>query len=141
MDLDLIRAKEELAAGGYTCVICRGSATYHTAERGIRPLLRWLEDGTDLSGGCAADKVVGKAAAMLYCLLQVKAVHAGVLSQPAKEVFERCGVAVSCEMLVDAIENRTKTGLCPMEQATAPLTDPADAPAAIRKKLAELSQT
>lgn len=140
MDPDLIRAKEELAAGAYTCVICRGSATYHTSERGIRPLLNWLDDGTELSGGCAADKVVGKAAAMLYCLLGVSAVHAGVLSRPARDVLERRGVAVSYENLVDAIENRTQTGLCPMEQATLHLTDPADAPAAIRKKLRELSQ-
>lgn len=140
MEPDLIRAKEELSTGGYTCVICRGSATYHATERGVRPLLRWLEEETDLSGGCAADKVVGKAAAMLYCLLRIKTVHAGVLSRPAKQVLERCGVAVRYDQLVDAIENRTKTGLCPMEQATLHLTDPMDAPAAIRKKLAELAQ-
>lgn len=140
MKPDLSRAKEELSAGGYTCVICRDSLTYHTTERGVRPLLNWLENGTDLSGGCAADKVVGKAAAMLYCLLKVKAIYAGVLSQPAKEVLDRHGVAVEYSKIVDAIENRTKTGLCPMEQATLHLTNPADAPAAIRKKLAELAQ-
>ena len=140
MEFDLTRAKEELSAGGYTCVICREHITYRTAERGVRPLLNWLENGTDLSSGCAADKVVGKAAAMLYCLLKVKAVYAGVLSKPALEVLDRHGVAASYETLVDAIENRTKTGLCPMEQATLRLTDPADAPAAIRKKLADLSQ-
>ena len=140
MEPDLIRAKDELSVGGYTCVICRGSATYTTTERGVRPLLNWLEAGIELSGGCAADKVVGKAAAMLYCLLQIKAVHAGVLSQPAKQVLERQGITVRYDSLVDAIENRTKTGICPMEQATLHLTDPADAPAAIRKKLAELAQ-
>lgn len=137
---DLIRAKEELSAGGYTCVICRGSATYCTAQRGVRPLLDWLETGTDMTGGCAADKVVGKAAAMLYCLLGVKAVYAGVLSRPAKQVLEENHIAVNYGSLVDAIENRTKTGLCPMEQAAAAITDPADAPAAIRRKLEELVQ-
>ena len=140
MEIDLTRAKEELSAGGYTCVICRENITYRTAERGVRPLLNWLENGTDLSSGCAADKVVGKAAAMLYCLLKVKAVYAGVLSKPALEVLNSYGVSVEYNKLVDAIENRTKTGLCPMEQATLHLTDPADAPAAIRKKLRELSQ-
>lgn len=140
MEIDLTRAKEELSAGGYTCVICRKNITYRTAERGVRPLLNWLANGTDLSGGCAADKVVGKAAAMLYCLLKVKAVYAGVLSKPALEVLDCYGVSVEYNKLVDAIENRTKTGLCPMEQATLHLTDPADAPAAIRKKLQELSQ-
>lgn len=139
MEQDMARARAELAAYGYTCVVCRGEQTYAAHERGIRPLMNWLESGADLTEACAADKVVGKAAAMLYCLLGVKAVHAGVMSIPARRVFESGGITASWDTLVDAIENRTKTGLCPMEQATAEINDPVQAPAVIRKKLVELA--
>lgn len=139
MNHDLNQARQLLSSGGYTCVICREGQIRTATERGVRPLLTWLEQGADLTGASAADKVVGKAAALLYCLLAVKAVHAGVMSKAAWQVLESHGIAVTCDKLVDAIENRTKTGTCPMEMATAQVTNPADAPAAIRKKLAELA--
>ena len=139
MNPDLNKAGEILSQGHFTCVICRGDEVYTTMLRGVRPLLDYLEQGTDLTGACAADKVVGKAAALLYCLLSVRAVHARVMSRAAWQVLESHGIAVSCDMLVDAIENRTKTGMCPMEMATAHVDDPALAPAAIRAKLAELA--
>ena len=137
--LDMLTAKKMLETGSYTCVLYRSGTAYTATERGVRPLLTWLEQGIDLAGASAADKVVGKAAALLYCLLRVKAVHAGVMSKAACRVLEGNGISVTFGKLVDAIENRTKTGMCPMEMATAAVEDPAQAPAAIRKKLAELA--
>ena len=139
MHSDMNKARGILSQGDFTCVICRGDETYTTTLRGVRPLLDYLEQGTDLTGASAADKVVGKAAGLLYCLLHVRAVHARVMSKAAWRVLESHGIAVSCDNLVDAIENRSKTGMCPMEMATADVEDPALAPAAIRKKLAELA--
>ena len=139
MHPDLKKATDILSQGNYTCVICREDQVLTATERGVRPLLTWLEQGTDLAGASAADKVVGKAAALLYCLLRVKTVHAGVMSKAACRVLEDNGISVTFGKLVDAIENRTKTGMCPMEMATAAVEDPAQAPAAIRKKLAELA--
>ena len=135
MNTDLERAKKLLEGGGYTCVLCKNGQVFTASQRGVRPLLDWLDDGTELSGASAADKVVGKAAAMLYCLLGVRAVYAGVLSQPALEVLQGHGIETTFGRLVPFIENRDKTGLCPMEEATLPLSDPAEAPAAIREKL------
>jgi hypothetical protein len=108
-------------------------------RRGIRPLLELLENGTDLHGYSAADKVVGKAAAFLYCLLGVKALHAGVISQPALAVLEATGIVVRYSTLVPAIRNRTGDGFCPMETAVWDLSDPALAPDAIRNALQKLS--
>lgn len=140
MNQDLETAKELLRQQALTCAVCRGPLRVTASQRGVRPLLTWLEAGTDLKGASAADKVVGKAAAMLYCLLGLRAVHAGVISQGALEVLERHGIEASYDTLVPYIENRDKTGLCPMEEATLPLSDPAQAPAAIRKKLQLLAQ-
>ena len=83
---DLEHAKSILQEGGYTCVLCKGEAIHTSYHRGVRPLLELLE--TDVSGFCAADKVVGKATALLYRLLNVKAVHAQVISQAALQVLQ-----------------------------------------------------
>lgn len=138
MSSDLTQSITILNNGSFTCVLCRGQEVITDTRRGIRPLLELWEDGRDLRGFCAADKVVGKAAAMIYCLLQVSALHAGVLSRPALQVLQRHGIRVTWDTLVDAIRNRTGTGFCPMESAVLGLDDPAMAPDAIRRTLLRL---
>ena len=137
--LDLEKARSLLEKENYTCVICRGDDVITDRRRGVRPLLELLESGKDLHGYSAADKVVGKAAAFLYCLLGVKALHAGVLSVPARDVLVSASISVEWGSLVPAIRNRAGDGFCPMETAVWDLTDPALAPDAIRAALQKLS--
>lgn len=139
MHTDLDNAIARLQAGGHTCVLVKGDLVITDDRRGIRPLMELWEGRKDLSGFSAADKVVGKAAAMLYCLMKVSAVHAGVISKPAAAVLESAGIAVSFHRQVDAIRNREDTGFCPMETAVRHITAPEDAPAAIREALAKLA--
>lgn len=136
---DLDSARSLLEQGNCTCVLCRDGSTVTDSRRGVRPLLELLESETDFHGYSAADKVVGKAAAFLYCLLGVKALYAGVISQPALSVLEDAGITVRYGTFVPAIRNRTGDGFCPMETAVWDLTDPALAPDAIRETLQNLS--
>ena len=136
---DLEFARSLLAKENYTCVICRDEDVITDRRRGIKPLMELLEGGKDLHGYSAADKVVGKAAAFLYCLLGIKALHAGVLSEPAREVLLSAGIETNWDTLVPAIRNRAGDGFCPMETAVWNLTDPALAPDAIRETLKKLS--
>ena len=139
MNQDLQKAKQLLAEGTYTCVLCLAERVYTSTRRGVAPLMGWLEEGTDLRGFSAADKVVGKATAMLYCLLGVRSVYARVMSRAAVAVFEQQGIPYFYDTAVDAIQNRAGNGLCPMETATRNISDPALAPDAIRKALAALT--
>ena len=136
--MDLTRAKNLLDSSCHTCVIVKGDACYLSDHRGVKPLLQWLDEGTDLRGFSAADKVVGKAAAYLYALLGVKAVYARIISDPSVAVLEEHGITVSFETKVAGIRNRTDTGPCPMEQAVAGITDPVEAEIAVRNRLAQL---
>ena len=131
-------ARELLAQGGYTVVLCRDDVTYTDTRRGVVPLLALLDSATDVVGFAAADKVVGKAAAFLYLRLGVASVHATVISAPAYDLLTAHGVPVTYDTLVPAIRNRAGDGYCPMETVTLPLTDAAQAERAIRRKLAEL---
>lgn len=135
---DLQHARATLEQGGYTCVLCRNDETLTDSRRGVKPLLELLESGKNYTGFSAADKVVGKAAAHLYCLLGIRAIYAKVISQPAKTVLEQNGIILEHGTLVPAIRNRTDTGLCPMESAVWDLLDHKDAHRAITDTLNKL---
>lgn len=141
MNADLTLARSILEAEGCTCALCKEETVYKSDRRGVSPLMGWLESGTDLKGFSAADKVVGKATAFLYCLLGAKEVYARVMSEAAAKVLELQGIPFAYEQLVPAISNRAGDGLCPMELATRNIENPADAPAAIRQALAHLTIT
>ena len=138
--MDLTRAKNLLDSSCHTCVIVKGDACYLSDHRGVKPLLQWLDEGTDLRGFSAADKVVGKAAAYLYALLGVKAVYARIISAPSVAVLEEHGITVSFETKVAGIRNRTDTGPCPMEQAVKTARSPEEALTLIRQTLEKLNQ-
>ena len=137
----LTRAKEILNAEGYTCVMCRGNELYTSNERGVKPLVVWLESVNDFQDCCAADKVVGKATAFLYVLLNVKAVYARVLSKSAWQVFDEYGIAVEYDTLVEYIVNRKRDGMCPFESAVLNVADPTSAYKVIRGKMRDMNIT
>ena len=134
----LSRAVTLLHSDSYTCILCDRDRILTSRSNGIAPLLTRIEDKEDLRGMVCADKIIGKAAAMLLLYGGVCAVHGDVLSVRAKALLEREGVAVSYGVLTDGIINRKGDGPCPMEQAVADLTDPAEAPRVLRATL-ELS--
>lgn len=134
MSKDLINARELLASGKYTCVVCRENTIHTATERGVKPLMNWLEEGVDLRGFSAADRVVGRATAFLYVLLGVKEVYAQVMSRPAAAVLAAHGISAAQDTLTDGIINRKGTGPCPFETAVLNIQDPMEALCAIRKK-------
>ena len=138
---DFIKAKQMLSGGEYTAVLCKGERTYTSTLRGVKPLVRWLEDKTDFSGYVAADKVVGKATAFLYLLLNIKAVYAQVISKSALQLLKQYGIKFEYDQLAENIINRQGTGICPFEERVLNLTDRDDAYRAIREKMDEMNIT
>ena len=65
-------------------------------------------------------------------------VYAPVMSRRATAILTQYGVPYTCDEVAESILNRTGTGLCPMEEATANAADPQQALAAIRQKVQEL---
>lgn len=141
MTTDLIKAIELLNEKQYTCVMCKDKIVYTSTERGVKPLLDWIIEGINLQGFYAADKVVGKAAAFLYTALDVKAVYAGVMSESAIHTLVKNGIQPHYSISVMAIQNRSNTGFCPMEEAVKDIDNQQDAIIAIKNRLVELNQT
>ena len=115
MQKALENLKDILTSKGLTLVGKNGEDIFTSNQRGVKPLLELIENGS-FSCGIFADKVVGKSAALLYCVLNTKGVYALTVSKPALEVFLSRGVFIKYDLLVERIENRTKDGLCPIEQ-------------------------
>lgn len=138
MEQDLQKARSLLEKENYTCVLCKGQIVYTSTLRGVAPLLQFLDEKQDVAGFSAADKVVGRATAYLYCLLGAKAVYAKVISRGALEVLEQTGIDLRYDTLVEQIQNRTQTGPCPMEMATKEAKTPEEALTAIRQTLKRL---
>lgn len=138
MKNDLQKAKELLRSQNCTCVLCKGEETLSSTQRGVKPLLNWLEQTPDWQGYCAADRVVGRAAAFLYLLMGVKQLYAGVISQHALRLLEQHHIESEYGQLVPAIRNRAGDGFCPMESAVLEIDDPTEALAAIKQTLQSL---
>lgn len=136
---DLENARHHLDTGSYTCVVCKDGDLYFATERGVKPLLTWLDSSLDLNGFSAADRVVGRATAFLYCLLGVREVYARVMSRPAAQVLSANGIRAHWGQLVDGIINHRGTGPCPFEAAVMDITDPGDALTAIRRKMENIT--
>lgn len=108
-------------------MICCGDAVKSFHERGVADLYRLLMDNPEfLKHAAIADKVVGKAAASLMILGDVREVYAKVISSPALALFHASCVSVSYDKVVPHIINRAQTGWCPLEQKCYSLSSPDD---------------
>ncbi len=135
MDTDQVKAKNLLKTGNYTCVFCKGDSVITETERGLAPLLKHIQSGTDLKGYAAADKVVGKAPAMLYALLGIKSIYAQVMSAPGYHMLSSYCILAPYGELVDNILNEDRTDICPMEKLVKDTTLPEDALKLILEKI------
>ena len=138
MKSDLEQAKTLLEENNYTCVLCKDGETYTSTERGVKPLIAFAESGQDFKDFSAADKIVGKAAALLYVLLGVHTVFAQVTSEDGSYTLARHGITPLCDTSVKEIRNRADTGMCPMEEAVKEITDPKEGLYALKKRLEQM---
>lgn len=136
---NLEKAKHTLLSGGYTCVLYKDTTVFTSFERGVKPLVLQFESKTDFKGFSAADKVVGKGAAFLYILLGVEALYANVISFPALELLQKCGVYVEYNTKTEYIINRKGDGICPFEAAVLDIDDAQKAYLAIRNKMSDMN--
>jgi hypothetical protein len=91
-----------------------------------------------LNGASVADRVVGKALALLCIYAGIREVYAEVLSKKAKALFEKNKVACECQQLVENVLDLNKTGVCPFEKAAAEISEPKDSYTAFKTLLEKM---
>ncbi len=132
---------ERLKQGNHSLVIetTDGVMTFDT--RGVSTLYDLLTNQPQLlDGSRVADKVVGKGAAALMLLGKVREVHALTISQPALDLFQRYGMRVTYEKVVDNIINRAGNDICPVEKLCMNCETPQQALPLISSFLADMKK-
>ena len=124
----LEKAKSILLSTASTIAVVSNGEVFTSQERGVKPLLHLLTEKKGfLKGASVADKVIGKAAALLMVLGEIKEVHTLIISEPAIKVFEKHNIPCFYDKKVDRIVNRTGDGLCPMETLCLNVDNPQEA--------------
>ena len=136
----LERLKKMMHSGNFTCVIETANEVFTSVQRGVKPLLEFLDSGKDFRDAYASDKVIGKAAAFIYVKLGISKLYTDVISEPALEILTAYSVDVEYGELVKVIRNRVGDGFGPMETAVWSINDPDKAIATMKIRLAELSK-
>lgn len=113
-DLDL--AKEKLVSDDLAiCIIKDGEAIYTSKEKGIYPIYNaYISMKDALAGASIADRVIGKAAAMICKSANIKSLYSVIITDQALELLE--GINREYSKTVPYIKNRDKTDLCPIEK-------------------------
>ena len=124
----LVQAKTLLENNQNTCVAIGRTRVLCSRHAGILPLMTWLgRDQNALRGAVVADRVVGRAAAMLMVYGGVREVYAHVISAPAEDCFAEHGIPFYSGRRTAYIKNRAGDGQCPMELACLEIFDPGQA--------------
>ena len=121
--------KNILLKENHTLVIYKNNASVITSnDRGVNSLIKLIkEDKSQLSGSLIADKVIGKAAALLMIYAGVKEIYAPIISKPALQTLLKHNVKVYYDKEVERIINRKGDGLCPMETLCLDIEKPDEA--------------
>lgn len=135
---DLEKLKQLIEENGYSYVLSDGERLVSGYGKGVKPLVDLIDGGLSYKGYAAADRIVGKAAALLYCVLEVSQLYAEVTTRDAVAVCTEHGIKISYGVLTDKIINRKGDGVCPMEQTVAEIDDPFLAYTAIKNKIASM---
>lgn len=127
--LDLEIAKDALRKKNLTLVIVKEARVIlESRVHGVSAFLEALESlGAKMKGASVADRVVGKAVALLCIHAGVQAVYTITLSLKAKQLLEKHAIYLEWETVVDRILNASGTDFCPFEKAVMETDDPREA--------------
>ena len=126
---DIEIAKNELYEGKLTLSIIKNrEILFETKSHRITGFLDAIESlGEKLTGASLADRVVGKAVALLCIHAGIKQVYAVVLSRKGQSVLKEGKVLVQWNELVDNILDENKDNVCPFERTASNISDPKEA--------------
>lgn len=135
---DLEQAIALRTAGDLAFVLVhRGQVLASGGGNGVVELLAAVDGlGVRARGASLADKVVGKAVAVIAADAGIAAIDAGVASEAAVRFCAEHHLPLRAGTTVPTILNRRGDGTCPMEQLTQPCVDPGEGVAVLREFLA-----
>ncbi len=106
-------------------VVKNGEIIFKSKDRGIKPMYILSTEMKDkVKGSSIADRVIGKGAALLCTYLDIKEVYGELISQGGIDVLHRFNIEYIAKATCSYIQNRDKTGLCPIEKRSLDIENP-----------------
>ena len=123
-----------------TCVVVRDNKIISQASpKGISYIIDLYDKGA-LEDTFVADTIIGKAAAMIFSLGGVTSCYGKTISRSALDVLKKNNISVSYDNCTDVIQNRSGTGMCPMEETVLNITDKKEALTLLKAKVNEMKK-
>jgi hypothetical protein len=137
---DLEIAKKQLYSKNLTLVIVKnGIILFQTDTHKISGVIGAIEKfGAQLNGASVADRVAGKALALLCVYAGIGQIYAEVLSRKALAVFEDNKIMFEWKEIIDNVLDIDKTGVCPFEKVAANISDPKESYATFKTLLTKM---
>ncbi len=128
-------AVEMIKSEKATCVVVKDNKIIRAeSPKGISYIIDLCEKGV-LRDAYVADKIIGKAAAMIFSFGGVKACYGKTMSESAKKWLEEHSINASYTTLTYSIQNRRGDGICPMENTVKDIFDDKEALEALKNKI------
>jgi hypothetical protein len=126
---DVSIARRDVKERGFTLSIVRdGKTLFQSKMPGISALVNEIDTSRfDFRRASAADRVLGRAAALLLVYSGICYVFACTASEDALATLKKHGVPYECEKKVAGILNRNRSSTCPYERLVRDAETPADA--------------
>lgn len=126
---DLRVAKQILKDKRLSLVFVKDSQSiFETEMGGVDGFLKAIEKLDNyLLGASVADRIVGKATALLCAYSSMKAVFAVTVSKSGLEALKSYSIPCEFENLVPSILNTERTDKCPFEKLVEDITNPKQA--------------
>jgi len=139
-DIDLARSLLEQEKWNLV-IVKEGKVLFSSRERGVGAFFQAVQSKKrGLHKAAVADRIVGRAVAMLCLYARVRSVYAEIASQGAIDMLKRSGVSVDSKNTVAYISNYDGTDLCPFEKLAGTCQKPAQLFAALQSLFAEGEQ-
>ena len=108
-------AKEEFSKDDYSFVIAGEGKIITNKEKGLKSVIDLIESGKDFSEYSLCDKITGRAAAFLYVLLGIEAVHAKKMAKLAVQILDRAEIEYSYDEMIETVLDAQMKEIDPVE--------------------------
>ena len=121
-------AINKLKESDYSLIVVKEKEVkYKSKEESVGSIVSLLDERPELlKDSVVADKIIGRAVAMVCDYASVKFCYGQIVSEGALDVFHRNNIPYETAKVVKAIKNRDNTDLCPIEKLTLNVTDSAE---------------
>lgn len=134
---DLRLARRRLHETNLNLVIVKKErVVFETEAHGIGGFLLAIERlGKKMVGSAVADRIVGRAAALLCAYGEVASVFAVTTSEDGIQILRENNIPYEYEKLVSNILSYDRTDICPFEKLTTDLKNPEEAYAKLKQEV------